>query len=119
MDLGTGKTTIIDLILKIYNSSEKKALVAAPTGKAAKRIAEVTKEKATTIHRLLNIGKLDEEKEQGVYLDIEPISADIVIIDEASMIDIFLLNHLVKAIRSNTKLVFVGDVDQLSSVGPR
>lgn len=117
---GTGKTTIIKSIIEIYKKYGKKVVLCAPTGRAAKRMTQTTKEEAKTLHRLLEIGKF--ESEQGTFnnkeYDIAPLDADVVIVDEMSMVDIFLMNYLSKALYQGTKLVLVGDIDQLPSVGP-
>ena len=116
---GTGKTTIIKTIIDVYESYKKKVVLCAPTGRAAKRMTETTGKEAKTLHRMLEIGKIeDENKIETVDKNIEPLGADIVIVDEMSMIDIFLMNYLVKALFQGTKLILVGDVDQLPSVGP-
>ena len=114
---GTGKTTIIKTIINIYKNRGKKVVLCAPTGRAAKRMTEATGEEASTLHRLLEIGKVSDEKPDP-NLDVTPIDADVVIIDEMSMVDIFLMNYVVKALFKGTKLVLVGDTDQLPSVGP-
>lgn len=116
---GTGKTTIIKSIIDIYKTRKMKVVLCAPTGRAAKRMQEQSGEEATTIHRLLEIRKLDDQ-EDYLSLDypITPIDADVVIIDEMSMVDMFLMNHILKAIYLGTKLILVGDVNQLPSVGP-
>lgn len=113
---GTGKTTIIKTIIDLYKSIGKKAVLCAPTGRAAKRMTEATGEEAKTLHRLLEIRKGDERPEPD--LRVAPIDANIIIIDEMSMVDIFLMNYVLNAIYKGTKLVMVGDVDQLQSVGP-
>ena len=117
---GTGKTTIIKTIIELYKQEEKKVVLCAPTGRAAKRMTETTGEEAKTLHRLLEIGKVDSEQMQTIDSDIDvaPLDADIVIVDEMSMVDIFLMNYLLKAIYKGTKLVLVGDMNQLPSVGP-
>ena len=116
---GTGKTTIIKTIIDIYKTRKLKVVLCAPTGRAAKRMQEQSGEEATTIHRLLEIRKLDDENEYlSVDYPITPIDADVVIIDEMSMVDMFLMNHILKAIYLGTKLILVGDVNQLPSVGP-
>ena len=116
---GTGKTTIIKTILDLYKGKGKKVALCAPTGRAAKRMEEATGEEAKTLHRLLEIGKIkDELGIEDIDQEIAPIDADVIIIDETSMVDIFLMNYLVKAIYLGTKLVLVGDIDQLPSVGP-
>jgi len=116
---GTGKTTIIKTVLDLYKNKGKKVALCAPTGRAAKRMEEATGQEAKTLHRLLEIGKIkDELGIEDIDQEFAPIDADIVIIDEMSMVDIFLMNYLVKAIYLGTKLVLVGDIDQLPSVGP-
>ena len=116
---GTGKTTIIKTIIELYKKHKKKAVLCAPTGRAAKRMTETTGQEAKTLHRLLEIGKIEDEGNfPNVNFDIAPLDADVVIIDEMSMVDVFLMNYLVKALYQGTKLILVGDVDQLPSVGP-
>lgn len=117
---GTGKTTIIKTVIELYKKEEKKVVLCAPTGRAAKRMAEATGEEAKTLHRLLEIGKADSDQMQimGVDIEVAPLDADVVIVDEMSMVDIFLMNYLMQAIYKGTKLVLVGDVNQLPSVGP-
>ena len=116
---GTGKTTIIKVIIELYKKKGKKTVLCAPTGRAAKRMSAVTGEEAMTLHRLLEIGKIEEEgKLSSINYDVAPIDADCLIIDEMSMVDLFLMNYVVKAVYLGTKLVLVGDVDQLPSVGP-
>lgn len=115
---GTGKTTIIKSIIKLYEARKMKVILCAPTGRAAKRMQEQTGKEATTIHRLLEIRKLEDENFISLDYPITPIDADVVIIDEMSMVDMFLMNHILKAIYLGTKLVLVGDIDQLPSVGP-
>lgn len=103
----------------MYELQGMKVVLCAPTGRAAKRMSETTGKEAKTIHRLLEIGKIsDEENFANVDYDIGLIDADIIIIDEMSMVDIFLMNYIMKAISIGTKLVLVGDINQLSSVGP-
>lgn len=117
---GTGKTTIIKTIIDIYEGKGKKVVLAAPTGRAAKRMTETTGREASTLHRLLEIGKIDEDslyKEQSNY-EGAPIDGDLIIVDEMSMVDMFLMNYLLKCIYQGTKLILVGDEDQLASVGP-
>lgn len=117
---GTGKTTIIKTIIELYKQEEKKVVLCAPTGRAAKRMSETTGEDAKTLHRLLEIGKTSSDELQNLETDIDvaPLDADVVIVDEVSMVDIFLMNYLLKAIYKGTKLVLVGDSNQLPSVGP-
>ena len=117
---GTGKTTIIKNIIEMYEGKGKKVVLAAPTGRAAKRMTEMTEKEASTLHRLLEIGKIDEDSFYKNTSNYEgaPIDADVIIVDEVSMVDMFLINYLLKCIYKGTKLVLVGDVDQLASVGP-
>jgi exodeoxyribonuclease V alpha subunit len=114
---GTGKTTIINAIIKIFQEEGLNVSLAAPTGRAAKRMTETTGIEAKTIHRLLEYSYLEEDMAFGLNEE-NPIDADLVIIDEASMVDILLMNSLLKAIAPGTRLILVGDVDQLPSVGP-
>ncbi len=115
---GTGKTTIIKCLIDIYESKQKKVVLAAPTGRAAKRMTETTNHEAKTVHRLLEIGKIDDDKLKNVDSDISPVDCDVMVIDEMSMVDVFLMNYIVKALYYGTKLVLVGDSNQLPSVGP-
>ena len=117
---GTGKTTIIKTIIEMYKQEEKKVVLCAPTGRAAKRMSEATGEKAKTLHRLLEIGKTSSDELQNIDPNVEvaPLDADVIIVDEVSMVDIFLMNYLLQAIYKGTKLVLVGDSNQLPSVGP-
>ncbi|WP_425538550.1 SF1B family DNA helicase RecD2 [Microaceticoccus formicicus] len=115
---GTGKTTIIKSVVDIASAIENKVVLCAPTGRAAKRLEESTGIPASTIHRLLKYTKQDDG-----YLTFEhdrnnPISGDIIIVDEASMMDIEITARLVDAIPVSSSIVFVGDIDQLPSVGP-
>lgn len=115
---GTGKTTIIKSVVDIADASEHKVVLCAPTGRAAKRLEESTGLSASTIHRLLKYTKQDDG-----YLTFEhdrnnPVSGDIIIVDEASMMDIEITARLVDAIPVKSSIVFVGDIDQLPSVGP-
>ena len=116
---GTGKTTIIKTIISLLDGEGYEVALAAPTGRAAKRMTEATGYEAKTIHRLLEIGYAGDE-DQLVFMKTEsnPIEADVVIIDEMSMVDILLMNNLLKAVAYGTRLILVGDVDQLPSVGP-
>ena len=116
---GTGKTTIIKCIIQILENIDKKYVLCAPTGRAAKRITETTAKEAKTIHRLLEITKLDNSDVDMLYnLEVKTIEEDVVIVDEASMIDTIMMNNLLKALNKKTQIIFVGDVDQLPSVGP-
>ncbi|MBU2607953.1 MAG: ATP-dependent RecD-like DNA helicase [Chloroflexi bacterium] len=112
---GTGKTTLVNSIIKILEKKGQKIVLASPTGRAAKRLSEVTGREAKTIHRLLEFSP----NEGGFKRNEEyPLDADMVIIDEVSMVDILLMNHLLKAIPPTATLLLVGDIDQLPSVGP-
>ena len=115
---GTGKTTIIKCIIEIYENNGMKVLLGAPTGRAAKRMTESTGREAKTIHRLLEMGVSDNENSFFGRGEGEPLEGDVIIVDEASMIDIMLMNSLLKAIKLGTRLIIVGDADQLPSVGP-
>ena len=116
---GTGKTTLLNGILNLYGNMQLKCLVAAPTGRAAKRMTEVTGEEASTIHRLLEAG-IDQHTGKMYFAKDEdnPLKADAIVVDEMSMVDIQLLFHLLKAIPKGKRLILVGDPDQLPPVGP-
>lgn len=112
---GTGKTTLLNGVIRILQKQGQRIVLASPTGRAARRLAEVTGREAKTIHRLLEYSP----REGGFKRNEEnPLQADFVIIDEASMVDIILMNHLLKAIPQTATLMLVGDIDQLPSVGP-
>lgn len=119
---GTGKTTTINLMIQYFQSEGLDLLLAAPTGRAAKRMSEATGYEAKTIHRLLELnGALDEEDKRKVRFERNeenPLDADVVIIDEMSMVDVSLFQALLQAIVPGTRLILVGDVDQLPSIGP-
>lgn len=126
---GTGKTTTINMIIRLLESEGQTILLAAPTGRAAKRMSETTGRETQTIHRMLqyngsNMSEKDEsysrDNEQGMFERNEwnPLEADVIIIDEMSMVDIYLFTSLLKAIAVGTRLILVGDVNQLPSVGP-
>ena len=116
---GTGKTTIIKAIIELYKKHGMKPVLCAPTGRAAKRMTETTGEDAKTLHRLLELAGISDDTDNfNTNLLVTPIDGDVIIVDEASMIDMFLMNYLLKAIYKGTKLVLVGDTDQLPSVGP-
>ena len=116
---GTGKTTILNGILSLFGQMQMRCLLAAPTGRAAKRLTEVTGEEASTIHRLLEAG-IDQNTGRMVFAKDEsnPLKADAVIIDEMSMVDVQLLHSLLQAIPGNKRIILVGDPDQLPPVGP-
>jgi len=112
---GTGKTTLVRAVLAVFQWAGKRVLLGAPTGRAAKRLSEVTGREAKTIHRLLAYNFKSggfQKNEQN------PLDADVIIVDEASMVDVFLMYHLVKAVPATAVLILVGDVYQLPSVGP-
>lgn len=117
---GTGKTTTINTIIRYFENEGMDILLAAPTGRAAKRMTEATGYEARTIHRLLEINGAVEEGKRGQFERNEenPLEADVVIIDEMSMVDIYLFKALLEAVSVGTRLIMVGDVDQLPSVGP-
>ena len=117
---GTGKTTIIKSIIDIYEEKGNKVVLCAPTGRAAKKMTETTGKESSTLHRLLEIGKIDENNFYQSSSEYEgaPIDADLIIVDELSMVDMFVMSYLLKCIYKGTKLILVGDCDQLSSVGP-
>lgn len=114
---GTGKTTIIKAIISILNNKRINFTLCAPTGRAAKRMEESTGYKASTIHRLLGYRSAEDE-EIAIFINEEnPIETDVLIIDEVSMVDLHLMENLLKALQNNTSIIFVGDKDQLPSVG--
>ena len=116
---GTGKTTTIKTIINLFEKQGLEVLLAAPTGRAAKRMQEATGRDAKTIHRLLEFGYGDSDEEMFFQKNEEsPLECDVIIVDEVSMIDILLVNNLLKAIAEGTRVILVGDVDQLPSVGP-
>ena len=118
---GTGKTTTINQMLRFFESENMDIRLAAPTGRAAKRMTETTGYEASTIHRLLEISSMSDEMGESVRFERNeqnPLETDVVIIDEMSMVDIFLMYSLLSALPVGTRLVLVGDVDQLPSVGP-
>lgn len=116
---GTGKTTILKGILSLYDELELETVLAAPTGRAAKRMSELTCREASTIHRLLG-AKMSENGESVVFSKHEgdPLNCDALVLDECSMVDITLMCSLLKALKPGCRLVLVGDADQLPSVGP-
>ncbi len=119
---GTGKTTTINMMIRYFQKEKMNILLAAPTGRAAKRMTEATGYEAQTIHRLLELSGENYGKEEG-HMVFErdgqnPLEADAIIIDEMSMVDIFLMEALLRAVVPGTRLILVGDVNQLSSVGP-
>ncbi len=116
---GTGKTTTINAIIDLFESEGKEVRLAAPTGRAAKRMTEATGHEAKTLHRLLEVNGLESGySERFGKNEDEPLECDVIIVDEMSMVDTFLFNSFLKAVTVGTKVVLVGDVDQLPSVGP-
>ena len=116
---GTGKTTIINAIIQLSEAEGMEVTLAAPTGRAAKRMEEATGHNAQTIHRLLGVTFLNEDSNRQTFCknEEEPIETDILIIDESSMIDIMLMQALLKAVAIGTRVIIVGDSNQLPSVG--
>lgn len=118
---GTGKTTVIKGILSILKAQGLKIRLAAPTGRAAKRLSETTGQKALTIHRLLEANHLaqDDNLKLGFSKDIDDqLDADVIILDEVSMVDIVLMHHFFNAVPDGCRIILVGDTDQLPAVGP-
>lgn len=113
---GTGKTTIVKAILKIFKNQKMKCMLMAPTGRAAKRLEEQTGQEASTIHRALE-ANFSKNGRGFIKNENNPLETDVVIVDEVSMLDVFLMNSLLKAINFGTRLILVGDKDQLPSVG--
>lgn len=112
---GTGKTTLLRSLIEILERKGVRLLLTAPTGRAAKRMAETTGREARTIHRLLEFAPKEGRFKRN---EVHPLQADFVVVDEASMIDIVLMNHLLTALPAQTNLMLLGDADQLPSVGP-
>ena len=118
---GTGKTTTINAIIRYFETEDMEILLAAPTGRAAKRMTEATGWEAVTIHRLLELSGVPSDDRSTASFERNeenPLEADVIIIDEMSMVDIFLMNALLKAVSVGTRLILVGDINQLPSVGP-
>ena len=120
---GTGKTTTINAIIRFFESEGAELRLAAPTGRAAKRMTEATGYEAQTIHRMLELTGMPEDDREGQPVHFErnaenPLEADVIIIDEMSMVDIHLMNSLLMAVTAGTRLILVGDENQLPSVGP-
>ena len=114
---GTGKTTTLNAILSLYEQQGLAVMLAAPTGKAAKRLSDLTEHEARTIHRLLEVKPLEGSKISFIHNENDPLECDVLIIDEMSMVDSALFEAVLRAISVNCKLVLVGDSDQLPSVG--
>ena len=115
---GTGKTTIVQFLLSVFDKAGQETVLCAPTGRAAKRITEATGREAKTIHRLLEYGRMEDTEEEYGKNEDNPLSASVVIVDEMSMVDVFLMVRLLRAVKKGTRLVLIGDSDQLPSVGP-
>ena len=118
---GTGKTTTINAIIRYFETEDMEILLAAPTGRAAKRMTEATGWEAVTIHRLLELSGVPSDDRSTASFERNeenPLEADVIIIDEMSMVDIFLMNALLKAVSVGTRLILVGHINQLPSVGP-
>ena len=115
---GTGKTTTLNGILSLFEQQAKNVMLAAPTGRAAKRLSDLTGHEAKTIHRLLEVNMIDDEHHRFVHDENTPLDCDVLIIDEMSMVDSCLFEAVLRAISVSCKLVLVGDSDQLPSVGP-
>ena len=114
---GTGKTTVVKGIISIFNDLDLKTALAAPTGRAAKRMSEATGEEAKTIHRLLEMERTDTDQLKFNRNSRNPLDEKVIIVDEASMIDLSLMNALAQALKRGTRLILIGDSDQLPSVG--
>lgn len=115
---GTGKTTTINFIIKLFEKAKKKIALTAPTGRAAKRMTDLCGKEAKTIHRLLEVGFYEEDTLREYIRDnAEPLEEDVIIVDEVSMVDAILMSSLLSAIRPDSRLILVGDSDQLPSVG--
>ena len=125
---GTGKTTTINTIIRYFQEEDMEVMLCAPTGRAAKRMKEATGMEAMTIHRMLGVRAREGEEERDAPAaplltdfgrdEENPLEADVIIVDEMSMVDMYLFHALLKAVRSGTRLILVGDVNQLPSVGP-
>ncbi|BCJ96644.1 ATP-dependent RecD-like DNA helicase [Anaerocolumna cellulosilytica] len=118
---GTGKTTTINAIIRFFEAEGMDILLAAPTGRAAKRMSETTNYEARTIHRLLEISKMSGDIESKLVFERNegnPLETDVIIIDEMSMVDISIMHALLRAVTVGTRLILVGDINQLPSVGP-
>lgn len=116
---GTGKTTTVNAIISLFEQQAERVLLAAPTGRAAKRMAELTGRKASTLHRLLEVDFSEGQEFPRFKRNAKnPLKCDVLIVDEMSMVDVFLFDSLLCALRPGARLVMVGDMDQLPSVGP-
>ena len=114
---GTGKTTVVKAILSIFESLGLKTVLCAPTGRAAKRMSEATSEEAKTIHRMLEMERTPTDKVKFCRNEKNPLEEKVVIVDEASMMDLALTEALLRALGKNARLILIGDANQLPSVG--
>ncbi len=114
---GTGKTTVVRALIRICRSVGLKTALAAPTGRAAKRLSEATSEEAKTVHRMLEMERTDSDVPKYNRNERMPLDENVVILDEASMLDVFLTSALLRAMKNGTRLILIGDCDQLPSVG--
>ncbi|MCI5817150.1 ATP-dependent RecD-like DNA helicase [Ruminococcus sp.] len=114
---GTGKTTTLNAIISLYEKQGKKVMIAAPTGRAAKRISDLTGYEAKTIHRLLEVQFDSNERLSFKHNEKDPLDCDVLVVDEMSMVDVLLFEHLLRALKLHCRMVLVGDSDQLPSVG--
>lgn len=114
---GTGKTTTLNAIISLYEKKGETVLLAAPTGRAAKRMSDLTGREARTIHRMLEVGYDQNGKLKFKHDESNPLEGDVVIVDEMSMVDIILFESLLRSLKLNCRLIMVGDIDQLPSVG--
>lgn len=113
---GTGKTTTLNAIISLFEARKCKVSLAAPTGRAAKRMSDMTGREAKTIHRLLEVDTTDPERRRFKHHEQNPLACDVVVLDEVSMVDVLLMENLLRAMRLRCRLVLVGDADQLPSV---
>ncbi len=114
---GTGKTTVIKALISIFGSLGMKCVLAAPTGRAAKRMSEATSEEAKTVHRMLEMERKADDSSRFQRNEKNPLSENVVIVDEASMLDLYLTSALLRAMKRGARLILIGDSDQLPSVG--
>ena len=115
---GTGKTTVIKALIEIFRKLGMRVVLAAPTGRAAKRMSESTSEEAKTVHRMLEMERTDNDLPKFNRNAKNPLDENVIIIDEASMLDVPLTEGLLSAVKSGSRLILIGDADQLPPVGP-
>ena len=113
---GTGKTTILNSVVSILEQTGNLVVICAPTGKAAKRLQEITKKEATTIHRLLGVQQIDDDEREFIHCEKNPIKADAVVVDEMSMVDCLLFKSLLASLKPSCRLILSGDVNQLPCI---